>query len=410
MAVRGLEETTSRFDQAKRFGGLVFVAIVLAALAVGILIVSGLFGYIPAPRVQVFGVTVPQTWMVFIGTFAIALAIILAYIYFLDLIRSTVRKLKKFWLDLRPRDQAILLGLEAGIIALVSVYLTHRLVASFSLPTMLVTLVVVWVVVTAVTLRVHGLGWTMVEWARTVHLAALIAAVVAILFSFAFAGVAPAFTLPLAFLVAWAVATYLLFRRSYGIEDSWTTRQLTSSGYAQLRQVDTVPVSIGTGLVIGVVVAIVVGLLGTAPSGVLRRAGLTLVIVWPAVTFATSIGWPTRERTDLFIDDIRARSSTPVRELTIRNGGDASVDLSGAKVIDAFREVYHIGIDTTLGAGSRAKFEIPQEFELASHERYPVVELPFGFSLMKHATVPQIVTRDGKAYSLLWADQVEDAP
>lgn len=410
MAVRGVEGTKTRFDQAKRLGGLVFVAIILAALVVGFLIITGLFGFVPAPRIRIFGVVLPRTFTLFIGTFGLALAIILAYVYFLALIRSALKKIKNFWLDLRTRDQAIILGFEVGIIALLSVYVTHALIYRFDLVTMLVTLVAVWIITTLVTLRVHDAGWTLGDWGRTVHMSALIAGVVAILYGFAFTGVAPGWTLPLMFLVGWAIATYLLFRRRHAVEDSYITRKLTSTGYAQMRQVDTVSVAVGTGLISGILVAIVVGLIGTTPSGGLQRAGLTIAIVWPAVTIATSIGWPDKVRTELVIDDIRARSSNSVRELTIRNLGDRSVNLQGAKVLDAFNELYHIGIDTTLGAGSRAKFEIPEEFELATHERYEVVGLPFGFSMMKDADDPRIVTRDGNAYILYWIDEVSDQP
>lgn len=258
------------------------------------------------------------------------------------------------------------------------------------------------------TLKVHGTGWALREWAWTVHLSALVSGVVAVLFGFVFAGVAPDYTPPLVFLVGWAGCTYLLFRRRHAIEDSYVTRLLTSTGYAQMRQVETVSVSLGTGLAVALLVAIVVGLVGTAPSGLLQRVALSIAIVWPVTTFATSVGWPVRKRTDLVIDDIRARSSTPVRELTIRNIGDGPVDLHGAKIVDAYNELYHIGIDASLRPGARSKFEIPEEFELATHERYEVLSLPFGFAVMKDAIVPEIVTRDGTAYVLFWIDQVSD--
>ena len=408
MAVRGLEGTKTRFDQAKRLGGLVFVAIILAALVVGFLIITGLFGFIPAPPIRVLGVELPPSMTVFIGTFGLALAIILAYVYFLALIRSTVQKVAGIWGGLRPRDQAIILGLESGIIAFLSVYVTHLTIYRFTLISMVVPLVVVWVLATVVTLRAHEAGWPIVEWAKTVHLSAVIAGVVAILYGFAFTGVAPGWTLPVMFLVGWAVTTYLLFRRRHAVEDSYLKRKLTSSGYAQIRKVDTVSVAIVTGLVVAVLFAVVVGLVGTTPAGSLQRAGLTIAIVWPAVTLATSVGWPDTNRADLVIDDIRARSSTAVRELTIRNIGDETVNLQGAKVLDAFNELYHVGIDTSLGAGSRAKFEIPEEFELATHEQYEVIGLPFSYSIMREAADPKIVTRDGCAYILQWIDQVAD--
>lgn len=407
MAVQGLEETTSRLDQAKKLGGLAVVAVLLAALGVGGLIVAGLFSFVPAPQVRVLGFTVPRTWTAFIGAFTLALVLVIGYVYYLQLVRNTLGKAWEFWTDLPVRVQAAVLGFEAGLLALLAVYLTHVLVAPFRLLTMAGTLLVVWVVVLGVTLRAHGVGWTLTEWARTLHLSALIAAVVAALSGFVFAGVAPDYTPPAVFLGGWAVGAYLLFRRRHAIEDSYLSRLLTKTGYAQMRQVETLSVSVGTGLAVAILVAVVVGLLGTAPSSTVRRTGLSIAIVWPVVTFATSVGWPEREHTDLVIDDIRARSSTSVRELTVRNTGDAPVDLAGANVVDAFDELYYVGIDTTLGAGGRAKFEIPPDFELATHERYDVFGLPFGFVVMKEATDPEIVTRNGRAYVLRWIDQVE---
>lgn len=409
MAVKGLEQTRSRLDQVKRFGGLVVVAILVAALVVGVLIIAGLFNFVPAPQVFFFGFVVPPTLTAFIGAFTLAMTLIVSYVYFAQLVRSALRKAWKFWLDLPTRAQAIILGLEAGIVALLSVYITHVLVVSFGLVTMLATFGATWVVVVAVTLRVHGAGWTITEWGRTLHLSALFAAVVAVLSGFAFAGVAPGYTPPVVFLVGWAVCAYLLFRRRHAIEDSFVTGLLTRTGYAQMRRIETVSVSLGTGLAVALIVAIVVGLAGTAPSGTLRRAGLSIALVWPVVTFATSVGWPDAERSDLVIDDINVRSSTEVRELTLRNIGDRPVNLRNAKVIDAYNELYHVGVDTTLGAGSRAKFEIPEEFELATHERYELFGLPFGFVVMREATDPEVVTRDGRAYGLRWIDQVRDA-
>lgn len=408
MAVQGLEETKSRLDQAKRFGGLVVVAILVAALVVGVLIVTGLFNFVPTPQVRILGIVVPGTVTTFVGAFTLALTLILAYVYFAKLIESSILKVRDYWLDLPTRIQAIVLGLEAGVLAALGLYVTHVLANPFALTTVLVTVGVVWVVVTLVTLEVHDAGWTITEWARTLNMGALIGALVAVLAGFVFAGVAPGYMPPAVFLLGWAVCAYLLFRRRQAIEDSYVTGLLTRTGYAQLRQVDTVSVSLATGLVVALLVAILVAVAGTAPAGVLARAALSIVVVWPVVTFATSVGWPDAERTDLVIDDISVRTSTDMRELTIRNVGDRPVDLRGARVVDAANELYHTGFHSTLGAGGTAKFEIPKEFELATHERYEVFGLPLGLVVMKDATEPEIVTRDGKAYVLFWIDQVED--
>lgn len=407
MAVRGLEETTSRLDQAKRFSGLVLVAIIAAALVVAALIITGLFTYTPAPRVRVLGFVIPPTWTAFIGTFTIALTLILIYVYYAQLVRESIRKAQEYWTDLPTRIQAIVLGLEAGLLAGLSLYITHVFVREFAIATMLVTGGAVWIIVTLVTLRVHEQGWTLLEWGQRLNVSALIAGVIAVLSGFVFAGVAPGYMPPVVFLVGWAICTYLLFRRRHTIEDSFVTDLLTRTGYAQLRQVETVSVSIGTGLVVAVIVAILVGVAGTAPNSAFQRIVLSILIVWPVVTIATSLGWPSHEWTDLVIDDISVRS-TDQRELTVRNRGDKPVNLHNAKVMDANNNLYHIGINKKLTPGETAKFEIPQDFELATHDRYEVLALPFGFVLMMEATEPKIVTWDGKAYVLFWIDQLTD--
>lgn len=408
MAVKGLEQTRSRLDQAKRFGGLIVVAILVAALAVGILIISGLISFVPTPRITVFRVEIPGRITTFIGAFSLALGLLIAYVYFAALIKNTFEKVWEYWVELPTRIQAIVLGLEAGLVAGLALVVSNQLVTGFSLTTILVTAGVVLVVATLVTFRANDVGWTIAEWGRTLNMAALIAALVAILSGFVFAGVAPGYMPPAVFLLGWAVCAYLFFRRRHAREDSVVTRFLVGSGYAQMRQVETVSVSIGTGLAAALVVAILVAIAGTAPSGTLRRAVLSIAVVWPVVTFATSVGWPDVERTDLVIDDISVRTSTEMRELTVRNVGDRPVDLQGAKAIDATNELYHVGFTERLGTGGTAKFEIPEDFELGTHDPYEVSSLPLGMVLMKNATEPEIVTRDGKAYILFWIDQLED--
>ena len=408
MAVKGLEQTKSRLDQVKEFGGLVLVAMLLAALVVGALIITGLFSFVPTPQVTVFALELPSEATAFIGAFTLALVLILAYVNFASLVASSLKKVWEFFLGLQTQVQAIVLGLEGGAIAGLAVYATSMLIRPFATVTILAAAAVVFVVLTAATLQVTGTAWTVVEWARALNMSALVAGLVALLSAFVFSGVAPGYVPPAVFVVGWGLCLFLLHRRRTGMGDSFVTRFLVSSGYAQMRQIETVSVSVGTGLAAGLVVGIIVGVGGVAPSGPLRRALLSIAVVWPVVTFATSVGWPDAERNDLVIDDISVRTSTELRELTVRNVGDRPVDLRGAKVIDATSEMYHIGFDQTLGAGGTAKFEIPEDFELATHERYEVSSLPRGLALMRDASEPEIVTRDGKAYVLVWIDQLDE--
>ena len=408
MAVRGLEQTTSRLDQVKRLGGLVLVAVIIAALVVGAFILTGLFAFTPVPQVRVLGFRIPPEWTAFIGAFSIALMFILAYVYYAKLVRNSLQRAKKLWFGLPEPIQEFVLALQAALVAGAAVYLTHQYLFTFQTITLVAVPVGVGVLVLLLTMRVRSRGWTLVEWARTLYLSALVAALVALLVTFAFAGVAPGYTPPTVFLVGWGVCLYLLFRRHQTIEDSVVTRLLTRSGYAQMRQIETVSVSVVTGLVLAALVAALVGALGTTPDSAFRRALLSVALVWPVVTIATSIGWPTSERIALVIEDINVRSSTGNREVTIRNTGNETVNLRGAKITDAHNGLYQISIDISLGAGEAAKFEVPESFELAVHDRYEVSGLPFGLALMRDATEPTVVTRRGRAYLLIWVDQLSE--
>jgi hypothetical protein len=409
MAVKGLKQTTTRVDQAKRLGGWILIAIIAAALVVGALILSGLFGFVPAPQVTVFGFVLPRSWTAFIGAFTLALTGILSYVYFASLVKSTFNKLLKYWRSLPDWLQALVIGISAGLLAGATLYLTNVFRYWLEDSTMVGVSVGVVLLVTYLTLRVTERGWTLFSWAQILYTSALISGVVSVLTTFAFAGVVPGYTPSVVFLVGWAVYLYLLYRRRSGLQDSVVTRLLTNSGYAQMRQVDTVPVSIGTGLAFAVVVAILVGTVGTTPDSQIQRAGLSVVFVWPVVTLATSIGWPSRDRTELAFEDIHVRDSTQLRELTIRNLGDYAINLHKAKITDANDKLFEIKIDVTLSAGEAAKFEIPEIFELAAHNRYEVFSLPLGYLVTRESDEPTIVTRDGKQYVLRWIDQVQAA-
>ena len=409
MAVKGLEQTTTLLDRAKRLGGLLLIAILVAALVVGTLLLTGLFGFVPAPQVTVLGFVLPPSWTAFVGAFTLALTLILGYVYFAALVRSSLRKVLEFWRGLPDWAQALVLGLQAGFVAGLSLFLTDRFLYTLQVPIMLAVGIGVGLVVVGLTLRLRDRGWTLREWVQTLYTSALIGGVVAALTAFAFAGRAPGYAPAAVFLVGWGLCLYLLFRRRHRIEDSVITRLLTSTGYAQMRQVDPVPVSIVTGLVLAVVVAILVGIFGTTPDSSARRAGFSVLLVWPVVTVATSLGWPSKERTDLVLEEINVRNSTELREVTIRNLGDWPVNLRNAKITDANDTLYQISINVSLGAGEAAKFEIPEPFDLAAHDRYEVLELPIGLFLTREATEPMVVTRDGKLYKLLWIDQLPEA-
>jgi hypothetical protein len=428
MAVKGLEQTQSRLDQVKKFGGLVVVAILAAALVVGALVFTGVLSFLTVPRIRVLGFVVPSEWVVFIGAFTVALTLIIGYVYYAQLVLSTLAKAKKLWMGLPDLLQSVVLALQAvalvaGLIFLTDRYILVGEVLGYQQTTLVGAPVAVGLAILVLTVVVRDRGWSLMEWARTFYLSALLAGLVGALVGFAFAGVyidnppeaglqrtlALVFTTPPgAFLVAWGALLYMLLRRRKTIQDSFVTGLLTRSGYAQMRQVETPSVSLVTGLVLAVGTAAVVGLFGTAPDSAVQRALLSVVLVWPVVTIATSLGWPSRERFNIVIEDINVRSSTGNREVTLRNTASESVRLHGAKVTDAHNRLYQIRIDIELGAGEGAKFEIPESFEFATHGRYELAELPFGVALMRDATEPAIVTRRGRQYVLVWIDQQDE--
>lgn len=406
MAVRGLEEATSRLDQLKRFSGLVLVAAIVAALLVGALILTGVFTFAPVPQVRVFGIVIPPNWTAFLGAFTMALVITLAYVYYATFIRNSITKLIGYWTDLPLQAQAVILALPATAIVGLSLYLSDRYLHRFDILVIVGGAVIVGILVVILTIRIVEGEWTLTEWARSLYMSLLIAGVVAMLTAFVFAGVVPGY-FPLAvLLISWAICLYLLLRRRQEVQDSFLTNLLKNTGYAQMRQVDTLTVSVWTGLVVAIVVAAIVGLFGTTPANAYHRVALSVILIGPAITIATSVGWPNREHIDLVISDINVRDSTEQRELTIRNLGNRPIDLRSAKIADAYNTVYHLYVNTTVGAGDSVKVEIPESFELAASDRYPVSSLPFGFGLTKLSSEPNIVTRDGKQYTLIWIDQV----
>ncbi len=278
MAVKGLEQTQSRLDQVKKFGGLVIVAILAAALVVGALVFTGVLSFLTVPQVRVLGFVVPSEWVVFIGAFTVALTLIVGYVYYAQLVLSTLEKAKELWMGLPDLLQSVVLALQtvalvAGLILLTDQYILTGEVLGYQQTTLIGAPIVVGLAILVVTVVVRNRGWSLMEWARTFYLSALLAGLIGALVGFAFAGVyidnppeaglqrtlALVFTTPPgAFLVAWGALLYMLLRRRKTIQDSFVTGLLTRSGYAQMRQVETLSVSLVTGLVLAVVVALTV--------------------------------------------------------------------------------------------------------------------------------------------------------
>jgi len=408
MSVSGLQQTRSRLRVLKRFGGLVFVALAIAVLVVGVLILTGTLGKIRTPAIRILGFRLPQRITIFLGAFTMSLSIILMYVFYWRAVKRLVRKAVRFWKRLPDWVQALVVGLLAGLVAGLSLWVTDRYLYEFWWVTMVLVGLGVALLVMFITMKVRDRGWELLAWFRILCTSALIGSVIAVLTTFAFTGVVPGYTAPVVFLISWGLCLYLLFRRSHTFEDSIITRILARTGYAQMRQVETLSVSAVTGLAIAVLVALIVGKMGTTPDDPLRRAGFSILLVWPVITIAVSIGWPSRKYENLVIENISVRESTENRVITVRNFGDDPVKLRRTKVTDSNNKLYKINGEVTLGTGEAANFEIPETFELASHEQYKLFGFPFDLVLMRLATKPEYITRDGRRFVLRWIDQLDE--
>jgi len=408
MSVSGLQQTRTRLRQLKRFGGLVFVALAIAVLIVGILILTGTLGFIRTPTIRILGFRLPKRITVFLGAFIMSLSMVLMYVFYWRAIKMLYRKIKRFWKRLPDWVQALVVGLLAGSVAGASLWVTDRYLYEFWWVQMVLVGLAVALLVTFITIKVRERDWTLLAWFRILCTSALIGSVIAVLGTLAFTGVVPGYTPPVVFLVSWGLCLYLLFRRSHTFEDSIITRILARTGYAQMRQVETMSVSMVTGLVIAALVALPVWAFGTTPTDDLQRAGLSILLVWPVITIAVSFGWPSREYNDLVIENINVRESTENRVITTRNFGDNPINLRKTKVTDANNKLYKINGAVTLGTGEAANFEIPESFELASHEQYELFGFPFDLVLMRMATKPEFITRDGRRFVLRWIDQLDE--
>lgn len=407
MAVTGLEQTKSKVDQVKQFGTYAIAAILIAAIVVSILIVAGVFAWAPIPRAAVFGIILPPEVMAFVGAFTMAITLILVYVYLAAFVRRTLGKVVDFWKERSTTQQALVLGLEAAIVATAFIFVIATTeIYPFEILEILIIGLVVFGLITYVGLQLVEQEWTISEWAKTLNSGLLAGLVVALLTAKMFTGVIDGLVIPIVFAGIWAGTIYGLYRRRAGMEDTYVHRILTKSGYAQMRQVDTLTVSIGSGLILAIVLGVITAFGGTFPSDTLNRVLLTVAIVWPAVTLATSVGWPNATRYDIVIEDISVRSSTGRREITFRNIGTRQINLRNAKLSDATNKHFNIGMNVTLSAGESSKFELPDSFELATHEPYEVADLPLGLHVTKDGTEPTIVTRDGREYVLRWIDQV----
>lgn len=408
MSIKGVEASTQRFAKLKKLGPIVLVAALLAAVIVGVMLFFGLIDSLPIVPIFVLGVMITPTWTVYLSAFVLSATLVLVYVTYGKAIRRIGRKTKRYWLGLPQRAKAVVLGLETGIVAGLSVYVVD--VLAFDYPALLSAGVGVagWVVVVLLTLYLLEKEWDLAEWAKALNTGALISGVVAVLFAFVFANVVPGFGINVVFFLGWVLASYALARRTYAVEDSVVTRLLVSSGYAQMRQVNRLLVSVATGFGVGLLVAVLVGLFGSTPSSPILRTGLSISVVWPMVVVAVYWGWPSHERTNLIIEGIKPRDDGD-RELTVRNVGDSSVDLGRAKLRDAENRIYGMVTAVSLGAGQARKLRITEEFTLDSSGKYLVIDLPFGFSLEKEATHPSVITRDGRRFTLLWADEVTES-
>ncbi|MDX1746661.1 MAG: hypothetical protein R3324_12040, partial [Halobacteriales archaeon] len=203
MSIRGVEAPVQRFKKLKKLGAVAIVAALIAAVVVGTLIFLGLMDslpLVPKKRISFLGFGISPQWTVYLSTFVLVATIILVYVSYGRAIRRLALKAKKFWSKLPIWAKGVLLGLEAGAIAGLSVYLVG--ISVYSYPGYLPVLVggAGWLLVGLLTLFLLGRDWELSEWARALNTGALIAGAIAVVFTFMFANVLPGYGTNVVFL------------------------------------------------------------------------------------------------------------------------------------------------------------------------------------------------------------------
>jgi hypothetical protein len=205
-------------------------------------------------------------------------------------------------------------------------------------------------------------------------------------------------------LFAWPVGTYWSLRRqstadSANIGESVAVR----SRYADPRQQETRTVALLGGFLIAAATGTGLWVVGVDTAATAGIAGL----VWLVATVIVYNRYESTltERTALAIVSTTTTTESDGLELTIKNRGEETVDLTNPTLEDTTHERYRIGRQLTLQPGGCATIQLPSSFTWSSTTAERT--LPLGYTLDRSQATPIVYTQQGTAFELQHDGQTE---
>lgn len=385
----------------------VVVVIALGAFAgglvTGVLAVSGLLAIVPPIQIPILEFSLSPGVVAFFGTFLVTVVIAIIYIAFNQQVRKRIPWAKEQWARLPNVVKAILVALPIAEVGEVSLTLVDIFAYGDTIPSVyrLVVFVLAFLIVAFLTFRHLVAKDELSRWNKTILTGGVIAGSVAVgivlVDVFVLGSVVPGLVPLLVFYLGWPFGSFLVLRQIRRKEEGFFSVLLVKSGFAQMRQLQTVTVA----LAVGFLVALLVGIVLQVVVGNFQLTTFTFVAVWILGTIVA--GWwfdRSITRTDLVVTEVRERSSNRSRELTVTNTGEDTIDMRNAKIRDTEYDLYRTSMDIVLGAGQTGRFTIPPEFSLYPSEHDLDIDLPFGFSISQGADAPVLVTLEGIEYEL----------
>jgi F0F1-type ATP synthase assembly protein I len=377
----------------------------------GALAFAGLLSLVPPIPIPGLDGEIPAAVVVFVATFLVVAAVVVLYVLFNEQVRERIPWAKEQWAKVPSVIKAVVVALPIAEVAEFSLALVDVWSYGNEIPTVyrLVVFGLAFVVVWFLTFRHLVARDELSRWNRVLLTGGVIAGGTAVgivlVDLFVLGSVLPG-VVPLAALyLGWPLASFLILRQIRQSEEGFFSVLLVKSGFAQMRQLQTVTVAIAVGflfaLVVGVVLQVVLSLF--------QVTSVAFLVVWLLGTLAA--GWwfdRSITRTDLVVEEVRERSTNRSRELTVTNTGEETIDMREAKIRDTEYDLYRTSMDIVLGAGQTGQFTIPPEFSLYASEHDLGIDLPFGFTISQGADAPVLVTREGVEYELQFEPR-EDA-
>jgi len=198
-------------------------------------------------------------------------------------------------------------------------------------------------------------------------------------------------------LLAWPVGTYWSLRRQSTADSAnigeWVA---VRTRYADLRQQETRTVALLAGFLIAATTGTGLWLVGADTAASAGIAGL----VWLVATVIVYNRYESTltERTALAIVSTTTTSERAGLELTIKNRGEETVDLTNPTFEDTTHERYRIERGLTLQPGGCATIQLPSSFTPSSSTAERT--LPLGYTLDRSQAAPIVYTRQGTAFEL----------